>query len=264
MVISAKWKGVEVFGQHLAEHDPINPESAAGVAEEFLSDYDLQRDQGSCRIKIGVGMVNPIEERVVEAGRFEWTLEFDALNDGFSAVSAVSLRWESPKLDGLSCVLEKRISILDDGDGFVIERRLINTGSVTLSGMHYGHNFIQINNTPVGPGYLLLLPGDLPLKRFIGAGSLLLARGRLRFSRELSEEDMVTFSVDAVSMRSSVSIVSQGNGIMIDVIDDRPASRFGFYATRRVICPELFTRYEVEPGNVFLWKTTWCFRERME
>ena len=42
--------------------------------------------------------------------------------------------------------------------GFIISRRLQNTGSRPLVTDHYGHNFTIIDDEPIGPDYRVLFP----------------------------------------------------------------------------------------------------------
>ncbi|AHF94343.1 hypothetical protein OPIT5_12755 [Opitutaceae bacterium TAV5] len=247
MMLSARWRGLELLGAHLDSHDPHSPDSAAGTAEEFVSD----ETGDTTSLKIGVGLIRQNEHASVLADAGHWTWR--------QFTTALTFHWQSPaSSDGTSCTLEKHITIPVTGDAFIIRRHLTNTGARLLSGHHYGHNFISIGRVPVGTDYLLLLPPRLPLTRIMGADPLLLARGRLRLARELAEDDKLTFSVDCLQPADAfVRVIHRRFGTGITIANDTPAVRFAFYATRRVFCPELFTRYDIAPGDTFTWTTTW-------
>src|SRR5262249_35868520 len=58
---------------------------------------------------------------------------------------------------------DKRLALT--GDGFVISRRLRNSGSRPLVTDHYGHNFTIIDDDPIGPDYHVLFPFAVTAKQ---------------------------------------------------------------------------------------------------
>src|SRR5262245_25396796 len=157
VVATAEVSGHTVFGYWKPTHDPANHDDVPGTAEEFSHDEPLgyaEAPVGGTFLKIGVGLL----EKPAEP-RYRFSYNYKIVKPGEWAVKAggrsVEFRQELAHPAGYGYRYVKVVRLSDAGRGFVIERALTNTGTKRIVTDHYGHNFLTVDNDPIGPNYAL-------------------------------------------------------------------------------------------------------------
>ncbi|HEV3237298.1 MAG TPA: hypothetical protein VGZ25_09945, partial [Gemmataceae bacterium] len=155
LVGQADYKGHTFFGPWKTTHDPKNFEDADGTAEEFgivnPPGYDAAK-VGEPFLKIGIGLLEkPKEDKykffgtyhIVDPGK--WSVRSDADWIEFEHTVGPNAEW------GYRYV--KRLQLTKDG--FTIAHTLKNPGKKLIETDHYCHNFIRIDEQPVGVDYVM-------------------------------------------------------------------------------------------------------------
>lgn len=267
-VAQAEYKGHTFFKEWRTPHDPTNFEHGIGTAEEFGTPTALghaEAKPGETFVKIGVGVLEKPQEdryrffhpyRFVRTGT--WKTE--------RGMDWIEFRQELSGDRGYAYAYTKRIALAKDAPVFTISRTLKNTGSRPLETTHYGHNFVLIDNTPVGEAYRLRLPWAAAARE--GArlqGNLQVKGNELAFGGAVERDKPVYADLTGfgVGLRDHhVEIENTRTGAAMTIRGDLPLSRFAFYAADTAACPEPFVTLALRPGEAKSWSTTYTLSAR--
>src|SRR5262245_27634661 len=146
LVARVAFRGHTFYAPWKRTHDPNNFEDALGTAEEFGTAGPDDRSGPPCFVeagpggrfvKIGVGVLQKPDTKP-----YQFFRAYPVLRAGAWAVRHEK-EWIEFTQDladgGWGYHYQKRLALT--GDGFVISRRLRNSGSRPLVTDHYGHNF---------------------------------------------------------------------------------------------------------------------------
>lgn len=259
MVAKAWWRGVPVFIEHSLDEPMGHHDRAGGTAEEFDIEGTPEIEAtpvGGEFLKIGVGI---LERDVAEPYFFarsypiiQMPVRTMVKRDAKSVVFDETL--ENSAL-GLGYRLQ--IEIVLKGNAFLVQRKLTNLGAKPLVTEHYCHNFIRLGDATIGPDVRLSWRGKM---RFLSqkgeTGVLALDDGSIGFERNPEKLD---FSVQAAvprKFRGPVKVTSAASGLELSFTSSEPLSRFAIWGERDRVCPELFNKFEIQPGEAVEWSTT--------
>jgi hypothetical protein len=266
MVALAEWNGHTFLGSwREPPHKPRANDDAAGTAEELgmgpLTSnpgpvgYE-DAEVGAEFLKIGVGRLVKVREPVYSFGAL-YRISAPCSWDVRTEPGLIAFETEEKPLRGHAFRYSKTVSILPDRSGFQVERRLENTGSTRIVQTHYSHNFLRIDDEPVGRAYSVELPFVPRLEQ--EAGGILVVRGSgLSLGRDPSSTDgffglLSGFGSDPG--QNSVTVRTRQAAVRIT--GSLPVDRMQFFGTGRTICPESFVRIELEPARSASWTTTY-------
>lgn len=243
-------------------YDPYRHDTVCGNSEEFSEcGYD-DASAGGVFLKPGVGLLvredNSAYDHfrlhaVADPGR--WRVE--AAEESVSFVHFL-------ESDGWGYEYEKTVRIID-GSSYEIAHRLLNTGSKTIEGQTYNHNFFTFGNARPGPDIEI----DFP---FVPCGdwrsvydSVALSGKGIRFSRILNEGEG---SVFMGNLRPSDGIILPGAiftqrayGHEVTCVCDRSFDHIVFWSNHRVSCIEPFIPVRVLPKEEISWKYTYLLAD---
>ncbi len=250
-ITSISYKGVTVAG---SEKEGVS-ECGQGFFNEFGIDQPVGYDKvvaGGLFHKIGVGLL----KRDTEDYNFFKHYEVEPAD--FTVVQKsdnIHLECQSPEHLGIAYLLTKEIVLTDKG--FEIRYRLENTGTELLQTNEYCHNFLNLKNTPVGPGYRLKFPFELRPDTF---EQIVNPEGKVEFGeRELdfkgNPQEAFFFSnlSGGKSVPAGWSLENTDVGIGISETLSEPTKSVNLWGLGHVISPELFFNIDLEPGKVVAW-----------
>jgi hypothetical protein len=271
LVARATFGGHAFYAPWKRTHDPINFEDALGTAEEFgTAGPDgksgppgfLDAKPGGRFVKIGVGVLEKPDAQpylfsraypVIRAGT--WTVRHG--RDWIEFTQALAE-------GGWGYRYTKRLALTDRG--FIISRRLQDTGSRPLVTDHYGHNFTLIDDDRIGPDYRVRFPFTVTTKQPLNgfaetSGKQIVFRKALQSGATDTGDQFYTqvTGFGASAGDHEFTIENSRTGAAVRVRGDRPLSRFGFYAAPLAVCPEPFVQLDLQPGQEARWKTEYMF-----
>jgi len=262
IISHVSYKGHTFFGPFKSTHDPLNHDDILGPAEEFGMDSPLGYDEaspGQSFLKIGVGELRrPADSKYAFFEQYDvvkpltWTVQ----GDGGTLTFAASQR----PMNGYAYDYSKQIRL--GADGFIITHHLRNTGEKLIETDHYCHNFIIIDDTPVGPGYTVTYPAPVststPARNVSPA---VLTGNEISFAKELVADKAVWMKLDgwsnAADATATVRLDSANAAIRIS--GHVAPSKLVLYAMPRAVCPETFIPIRLNPGEEFTWATEYQF-----
>jgi hypothetical protein len=269
-VAFAEWNSHTFFGSwRSAPHRPRANDDAAGTAGEFGMGpltgnpppigYD-DAAIGETFLKIGVGrLVKAADEpysfgalyRIARPG--SWDIRQDARSVSFATADG--------PLRGHAFRYSKTIEVEPSRPGFAVHHVLENTGELPILQTHYCHNFMRIDEHPVGREYAI----ELPFAASFGqeAGGVLEAKGRTVGLRRDPDPDEGFFALlegfGGTAEHAHLTVRAAGTGVRIS--GSEPICRLQVFGTRRTICPEPFVRIDLAPGRAMRWSIRYEFLE---
>ena len=237
---------------------------ASGTAEELcMGILGTPGPLGYDEAKIGEGFIKPgvgiLEKHSDEAYRFEqphkilqagvWDIQHGRDWIEFS---------QTLDLNGWGYCYTKRISLLKDKPEIVVERAFKNTGTKHIDSTHYCHNFLLLDDMPVGPDYEIKLSFTPAIGEEEMFGRVKTETDGITFNEAIPGDDAFAwcmlngfdssenYSFDVINVKTQTGLRIEG---------DTPMSRFHLYCQQFMICPEPFVRLNVKPGETFSWQT---------
>jgi hypothetical protein len=149
-----------------------------------------------------------------------------------------------------------RIETVPGCKSFITRHALTNTGRKPIHQTHYSHNFLIIDQEPIGPAYELMFhftPDDLPLTQ-----SLAYVKGNSLNFRELIPAGKALFTqlsgFGDTAVDNWVMIRNRDIGVDLCITGDRPVVRYHLFAVCGSVCPEPFVELLLHPGETVTWQ----------
>lgn len=157
-------------------------------------------------------------------------------------------------------IYRKRIELTRDR--LTIFRTLENRGDEILSTDHYGHNFLQIDETPTGLDYQIHFNGPLSLNEarsrtmnLVGVdGQTVSLKNNL-----LADQSVMLYFQSLEKHPQCVSIMNKKTGATVSIETSLPVSEWRLFVTSHCLCPEPFVQLVVDPGGSAQWQTSYRF-----
>lgn len=259
-IARAEFQGHTVFGPFRTKYDATGHDTCVGPAEEF----DIDRPQGYAEaevgqtfMKIGVGLIEKVKEakygfwnkyRIVAPGQWKVT----------SGKDWVEFRHDLAGGDW-GYAYTKRIALAAGKPAFTINHTLKNTGKKPIDTTTYCHNFVIIDDEPVGPAYRVTWPFDLQVKE--GRGKFEVAGKTLAFPEVAAASVWIAFAGGMGRVAdNAVTVENTQSGAGVRISSDQPAVEWRFYAEKTAACPEPFIRIQAAPGEEKSWRTDYAFQ----
>jgi len=176
------------------------------------------------------------------------------------------------------------------GNTLSIKSTLENTGARRLVTHEYNHNFIGIDDQPVGPAYTLTFPQEVhreppppqfyrmappalrwlpkPLLRWLigrlmrRMGGAMTLRGDEITWPEMPQRAFFT-RLRGFQPRADPqwTLAHHPSGLQVSETDDFPPARLVVWGEAHVACAEVYTDLDVQPGASHSWKRTYTFSQ---
>lgn len=266
MVAQVSHRGHTFFGPLHDQPKPDLHDGVAGLAEEFgMFDplgYD-EVDQGGSFVKIGIGELHRPDSQPYSFGKAYpiqnpgiWQVRVGANMAHFEHTV------EGPR--GWGYHYTKAITLVDDAPVLNITRTLKNTGTKTIHTTHYNHNFLTFDGrSGIGPDYRLQFAWPLRAVEWKDDGPLRIDGSMLYVDRPVREKESLWALLEGYGPtpeHHGVRVFDPVTRMGIDIRGDLPLVRAVVWGTGRVICPELFVKIEVEPGQTMQWSHRYLFQ----
>ena len=261
VILSCSLMGHEYIGHWFDIADPFKHDNVSGPAEEFSQTGYKEASSPAIFFKPGIGLLES------EPGMpYDWFHTYKIIDGGVRTLNqdddSVAFRHEVDNIYDYT----KIVSIEDQG--FSIRHFLKNTGSKTLSGIVYCHNFFVPDNLLPGPETLIRFPFDPEGKWREDTVSAHYTNGGIAFDRTLEEgekayaENIYPEPVNGAKEGYSFSFGNRTTGAVLDVSCNRPACKVKFWSNHRVSCVEPYIKYNISPLEEFSWEIVYKLRLR--
>lgn len=260
IVSRLQYQSHSCFAPFKSTHNPLNHDDVLGTAEEFGMESPLGYNDakpGETFIKIGVGELRRIEEPTYrfyqnyEVVRpFPWHI--------CQGPTWIEFTQQSPQVHGYAYLYIKRLSLLQDHTGFRIRRTLRNTGVKHIDTDHYGHNFVILDDHPIGPNYEISYPFTLSTKTAETLAAPAVINGNtIGFTGAVAENKPVWVQLSGHSdtRENTVTVSHVPSRVSLQIRQDFISAHMILYAKPTAICPEAFIHLKLSPGQEKTWQT---------
>lgn len=248
------YKGIPLTGVEIEDRSQ-DPGIGRGFYNEFGINAPVDYDQavtGGWFHKIGIGLLRK------EEGPYDFFKDYEIqLADfhGEQKADRVLLECVSPLNNGISYRLKKEVHLLNSG--FEILYRLENTGNTALRTNEYCHNFLAVDNDPIGENYVLRLPFVLDSDQFdaiVNPEKLVQVGEReFRFSGKPLEQFFYGNLTGGQSRRAQWALEHKESGIGLTEELSEDTSSINLWGWSHVVSPELFIAIDIPPDGFKEW-----------
>ncbi|MFC1761201.1 sulfatase [Planctomycetota bacterium] len=162
---------------------------------------------------------------------------------------------------GYAYTYTKHMELIQGSNRLIIRNTLKNTGTQPILEDHYNHNFFTIDSETPGPQYnvkLAFTPDaatNHPPKE-----TAVLEGNKLVYLQDVPDAFHLKLSGFGTSPTDGrVIIENTHTGAGVDVGGDFPLYGFNLYTSKRAVCPEIFVKIDVTPGETQRWTRTYRF-----
>ncbi len=246
----------------LERTDRVNPAHyGRGLYNEFGIETAIgfeQTSPGEWFHKIGVGALRKMERPYLfsdpyetRPARFETELHADKIR----------VKCQSENLNGYAYLLTKEFILQENR--LVIHYQMHNTGSKRIDTDEYVHNFLGINNEPIGKDYVLGFPFKLTEEAFqqlVNPEDIMDFRNNeVNFQKSTEEQFFVSHLNGKKSIPAHWELLHLKSNIGIRETGNFETDKVNLWGWTHVVCPELFHNISVNPGSGVDWSRTFEF-----
>jgi hypothetical protein len=258
----AEWSGHTFFGSlHAPPHRPNANDDTAGTAGEFGMGPHTDNPPpigyedaapGEPFLKIGVGRLARVEEPLYNFGALYRIIQPASweIHHGERSIRFLS---EDGPVRGHAYRYTKTVELSDSAPTFSVRHTLENTGSTAIAQTHYCHNFLRIDDTPIGSAYSIELPFTPKLSN--ASGDILEPRGKsIGLSRQPGPGEGFIARIEGHDVDAGHNqLLVRCGAASLRITGSEPMRFLQVFGTDRTICPEPFVRIELAPGAGMTW-----------
>ena len=266
MIGRVEYGGHKFFAPWRLPHDPDNPECGIGPAEEFGMGIEgmpvplgyEEAEEGEGFVKIGVGVLRKEGKRYSFMKKHEF-MEHGTweINEGRNFVEFN----QNLRFGKYGYEYTKKIFLPDGKAEFHVFHRLKNTGCLPIDQTVYSHNFMIIDDTPVGPDYIVEFP-FLPEGKGDFRGLAEIIDSRIFFLKSLVGEKSIFAELQGDKIPcadNKFTIFNKKSGAGIEVKGSLSVNKFNLWAVATAVCPEPFIKISLKPEEKIEWVNTYRF-----
>ena len=248
-----------------------------GLCAQFMwPELGLETTAGERFAQLGVGLLTQVKDNQPydKFGKYEAELSDMRMETMPDRVLFVH---DIPECRGVSVRIYREAILWENT--LTVFTNMENTGERTLDLSEYNHNFISIDNLPVGPGYHLHIPFDRNLS------NLTMVCSTIDNQQPVSELILMENNQTATWSRPMDGLTYFKRTEQRDILpmaryhwklthDTSPAwvsemlsfapHALALWGVEHCVCPEVYVKINVEPGVKQAWSRTWIFGCRPE
>ncbi|MFW6366748.1 MAG: hypothetical protein ACOC2H_09795 [Spirochaetota bacterium] len=174
---------------------------------------------------------------------------------------SVRLTCSGDDAQSFAYILTKTIRLKEDG--FTIQYRLENSGSKTIETSEYCHNFLAVNDEPMGPDYELRFDFDLNtnLAETVNPDGAVRPGDRtITFEKGTDSQFFFSSLCPPDGVPAGWTLVNSKHGLVISEEGSFATRKINLWGWKHVISPELFYDITLAPGDTGEWSRTYSIR----
>ena len=268
--------------------EPGQGTGGIGLCNEFSNELTVGYDEakpGEPFLKLGIGLLKRPDE-----GSYNFFRPHEIVENFPIHVEPkpdqVIFYVEPIECRGYAARLEKTVSVQENK--LILGYSLKNTGTRTITTHEYCHNFLGINQLPIGPDYQLRFPQQVeleppppnmhrmappnmrwipkPILRWLITrmmrqmqGSLLMKGSQITW-KEIPEKAFFSRLVGfKFRTEAQWELFHRPSRLIVREVDNFPPSRLVVWGTTHVVSAEVYTDIHIQPGESQEWQRVFEF-----
>jgi hypothetical protein len=237
-----------------------------GPVEEFSTNEEglgfSEASPGGTFLKIGVGVL-----RKPDNAKYSMFRLYDVVDHGQWSVQAkqASIVFTQRVMDassGYGYLYQKTVRLVAGKPQMVIEHRLVNIGKRPIVSSVYDHNFLVLDNRPIGPDFTITLPFEIhpakPVNTLLGS-----VDGKtITYRKQMQGHDLFGVAIEGFGKTADdykITIENRHVGAGMKITGDQPLESEELWSIRSILAMEPFIHMSIEPGKDFSWKYTYDY-----
>ena len=240
--------------------------ATSGPVEEFggadgAAQGYAEAKAGGTFIKIGIGAL-----RKADDSKYDHYHRYEIADPGKWTVKKGSgwvqfTQEVNDRASDYGYVYRKTVRLVKGKPEMLLEHVLKNTGSRTIAGNVYNHNFFVIDHQPTGPDFAIRFPFQIS-----GTGemaNLAEVRGNeIHYLKTLGNGDTAATQIRGFGDTASdydISVENRKTGAGVHVTGDKPLARVYLWSVKTTLCPEAYVELQIQPGQELRWNVRYQF-----
>ncbi len=229
--------------------------NGVGLCNEFTNFIPIENDvsAGIPFPKLGIGILKPLVK-----GSFNNFLacEIDPFKVEMVQKDSHTIKFIAYPTEcrGISVYTEKTITL--QNNKIIIDYEMKNTGTVALHTREYNHNFIQINDYPIGPDYTMKFPYEISVDNL---PEYISCEDKEIHINEIPVDSFYLLPKGYTTEPHRWELICNPLKVGISEENDFSAGRFAIWGRNNVISPEVFVNIDLEPGQSMKWFRKYSF-----
>ena len=240
--------------------------ATSGPVEEFggadgATPGYAEAKPGGTFIKIGIGVLRKPDDskydhyyryEIADSGR--WTVK--------KAPGWVQFTQEvNDHASGYGYLYRKTVRLVKGKPEMVLEHVLKNTGSKTIEGNVYNHNFFVIDHQPTGPDFAINFQFQISGTREMG--NLAQVHGnQINYLKTLENGETAATQINGFGDTAKdydISVENRKTGAGVHITGDKPLARVFLWSVKTTLCPEVYVNLQIKPGQESKWNARYQF-----
>ena len=252
---------------HFCASEPKNlvhpPTGGRGLCSELICDLSQEITDGYYP-KFGVGLIPADGTPYVFHRKYQGVIDFPTQ----FTVKEDEVDFELSPVFSHGYALSEKKSVKVQDNMLTVTYTLENTGEKTIVLSEYCHNFLSIDGMAISPDYHLAFPAlkDFQKLPVIGKGGKpnnLIGDGH-GFSFVKADTTVSRTEVSLDGMHTDADIFTWrlfhvGAKAYVEGTEHFIPDSITLWTVDHMICPEIFHRVSISPGEQSVWKRNWCF-----
>ena len=264
-------------GEVFCQPEQIRPDrytcNGIGLTSEFIwTEAEEETVEGEFFPKLGVGLCMQSHT----GARFDMWSHYRIIPQRpvieSVSESGVTMSMEIDEVRGMRLKIRRTVSV--ENNSLSITTEICNTGKRRADFDEYNHNFIALDNFPIGPGYSLDVYCVRSMKELENRVHCLPDRSKdvqdivsVKNGNVVWKQEMNNLELH-LDLAGSEIIAPEGpswemqnteNGLSVREIDSFVPSRFVLWGVEHCLCPEVYQHWSVEPGEEKTSTRKWEF-----
>lgn len=237
-----------------------------GPSEEFLSNGEAlgfsDAAPGGTFLKIGVGVL-----RKPDKAKYSIFRLYEVVDHGKWSVvpKPNSVRFTQRILDpstGYGYLYQKTVRLVPGQPRMLIEHTITNLGKRPIETSVYDHNFLVLDNQPIGPDFTVTLPFTIRPKKPIKQELAKVEGNQIVYVKQMAGRDLFTASIAGFGETAKdydIKIENKRLGAGMRITGDRPLESEQLWSIRSVLAVEPFVHMKIATGQKFSWTYTYVY-----
>ncbi len=253
-IVDVKFQGIRLAGIERTDSVIAN-HFGRGFYNEFGINTALGYEEaqiGGWFHKIGVGLLKKDDSNYIFNKPYEIKpAEFKTVSER----NKIIIVCKSNAINGYSYLLKKEIEL--HKTGFSIKYSLENTGEKDIRTDEYVHNFVAINQDPIGANYILNFPFQLDSKGFDETVNperkVNFEPNGVRFSGTPKQDFFFSNITGGAMIKAEWELLNLQCKIGIRETGSFQTNKVNLWGWGHVVSPELFYKINLKPGKAVEW-----------
>ena len=248
------YKGIKFSEYERNRHGEQLTSEGSGLCCQFTSISPEEAVPGKITLLPGVG-IGIYKTPNAAQDRLDVHKQLD-IKVTYTQDSAV-FETQTPTVDGFSYFETRKIQLC--GSEIIEKVTFTNNGEKEIHMQEFCHNFLSLAGEEISPNYILEVPAvDVP--EGFQNNAMVFKDGHFTFLRH---PDKACYFDDRINVKSCddyawIMKTKKGKAFCYEKIDFTPA-RVSVWSDYYTLCPEMFVKIELKPGQTTSWQRTWGF-----